>query len=98
MQLLNALYAFSRVSAIHISCSFSLSFGCTALGTLFSTFAVLCTQQRCCPVVGQCLVKAFQNPNAPSPMASFGGTCKPRADSWVSTSCQPCSLSRYPST
>ncbi len=34
--------------------------------------AVLCTQQRCCFVLGQRLATAFQNPKASSPMASSG--------------------------
>jgi hypothetical protein len=37
---------------------------------------VLCTQQRCSRVVGYTCGKAFQNPKAPSAVASFGSTVK----------------------
>ena len=61
-------------SDLQMSCRLSFTFGCIALGTLFNTLAVLWTQQRWCRVVGQCLVMAFQKPNAPSPTATSGGT------------------------
>src|SRR5215475_7167131 len=62
------------ISAIQISCSARLAFGCWLFGNLASTFAVLCTQQRCSRVFGQTSPAAFQNPSAPSAMASRGGT------------------------
>ncbi len=54
------------VSAIQISCNARLAFGCWLFGSLASTFAVLCTQQRCSRVFGQTSPAAFQNPSAPS--------------------------------
>ena len=45
--------AAALVSAIQISCSARLAFGCWLFGNLASTFAVLCTQQRCSRVFGQ---------------------------------------------
>jgi hypothetical protein len=43
-------------------------------GNLASTFAVLRTRQRCSRVFGQTSPAAFQNPSAPSGMASRGGS------------------------
>ena len=40
------------VAAIQIACSFSFASGCNRLGSLSSTLAVLCTQQRCSRVAG----------------------------------------------
>ena len=52
--------------------------GCKRLGSLSKTLAVLWTQQRCSLVVEYTCVKAFQNPRAPSPVASLGSTTRPR--------------------
>ncbi len=41
------------------------------LCSLSSTFAVLCTQQRCARVWGYTSAKADQNPSPPSPTASY---------------------------
>ena len=54
-----------------------LALGCWLFGSLFSTFAVLCTQQRCSRVVGHTSPSAFQKPSAPSATASSGATAKP---------------------
>src|ERR1700694_171415 len=62
------------VSAIQISCKARLAFACWLFGSLFSTFAVLCTQQRCSRVLGHTSPSAFQNPRAPSAAASSGAT------------------------
>src|SRR5271166_4092193 len=42
----NAMSASFLVSAIQTSCSARLAFDCWLFGNLFSTLAVLCTQQR----------------------------------------------------
>src|SRR5215472_14708713 len=68
MKASNASSAAALVSAIQISCSARLAFGCWLFGNLASTFAVLCTQQRCSRVFGQTSPAAFQNPSAPSAM------------------------------
>ena len=47
MKVWNASSATALVSAIQISCNARLAFGCRLLGSLASTFAVMCTQQRC---------------------------------------------------
>src|SRR6202165_2461306 len=73
MKASNATSAATFVSAIHISCNARLAFGCWLFGNLASTFAVLCTQQRCSRVFGQTSPAAFQNPSAPSAMMSRGG-------------------------
>src|ERR1700682_3035676 len=78
MKASNASSAAALVSAIQISCSARLAFGCWLFGNLAITFAVLCTQQRCSRVFGQTSPAAFQNPSAPSAMASRGGTSSPR--------------------
>src|SRR6266480_2787146 len=78
MKASNASSAATLVSAIQISCSARLAFGCWLFGNLASTFAVLCTQQRCSRVFGQTSPAAFQNPRAPSAMMSRGGTSSPR--------------------
>src|SRR5437764_4625988 len=64
MKASNASSAATLVSAIQISCSARLAFGCWLFGNLASTFAVLCTQQRCSRVFGQTSPAAFQNPSA----------------------------------
>src|SRR5262245_55100296 len=48
------------------------------LGSLLSTFAVLCTQQGCSRVLPHTSPSAFQKPSAPSAMASSGATSRPR--------------------
>src|SRR5512139_1006970 len=53
MKTSNAVSASAAVSAIQISCKARLAFACWLFGSLFSTFAVLCTQQRCSRVFGQ---------------------------------------------
>src|SRR5215510_13048882 len=53
------------VSAIQISCSARLAFGCWLFGSLLRTLAVLCTQQRWPRVWGQTSSTACQNPSAP---------------------------------
>src|ERR1700682_2530882 len=78
MRASNANSAATFVSAIHISCNARLAFGCWLFGNLASTFAVLCTQQRCSRVLGQTSPAAFQNPSAPSAMTSRGGASSPR--------------------
>ena len=75
----NALLACAFVAAIQMACSIALAFGCTPLGILFSTLAVLCTQHRCWRVVGQSFRAAAQKPNAPSATASVGSIVSPRA-------------------
>src|SRR5260370_285546 len=97
---MKASYASSAaalVSAIQISCNARLAFGCWLFGNLAITFAVLCTQQRCSRVFGQTSPAAFQNPSAPSAMASRGGTSSPRRFRSSSRSRQSCALSRAPS-
>src|SRR6267378_289644 len=47
MKASNASSAAALVSAIQISCNARLAFGCWLFGSLASTLAVLCTQQRC---------------------------------------------------
>ena len=44
-----------------ISCRSDFAFGCTLLGILLSTFAVLCTQHRCSLVSGKISRSAAQN-------------------------------------
>ena len=77
MKASNASSAAAFVSAIQISCKARLAFGCWLFGSLSSTFAVLCTQQRCSRVFGQTSPAAFQKPSAPSAMASLGGNVEP---------------------
>src|SRR5438477_2425401 len=85
------------VSAIQMSCSARLAFECRLFGSLFRTFAVLCTQQRCSRVVGHTSPSAFQNPSAPSATASSGAADKPRRLRSSSKSRHDCALSRTPS-
>src|SRR6266404_2686067 len=77
MKASNAASASLLVSAIQISCSDRLAFGCWLFGSLLRTLAVLCTQQRCSPVVGHSSPSAFQKPSAPSATASSGAMTKP---------------------
>src|SRR5881409_1762856 len=97
MKASNASSAATLVSAIQISCSARLAFGCWLFGNLASTFAVLCTQQRCSRVFGQTSPAAFQNPSAPSAITSCGGTLSPRRLRSSSRSRQSCAFSRAPS-
>src|SRR2546421_6858263 len=78
MKASNAASASLLVSAIQISCSDRLAFGCWLFGSLLRTLAVLCTQQRCSRVVGHSSPSAFQNPSAPSATAILGATIRPR--------------------
>src|SRR5262245_8997890 len=69
-----------------------------ALGfRLFSTLAVLCTQQRWPRVCGHTSSIACQKPSAPSATASSGATASPRRFRSSSSSFQDCALSRTPS-
>src|SRR3954449_9631447 len=79
MKASNASPAVTLVSAIQISCNARLAFGCWLFGSLASTFAVLCTQQRCSRVFGQTSPAAFQNPSAPSAMTSPRRRVEPTA-------------------
>src|SRR5271168_5007884 len=74
----NAASASDLVSAIQISCNERLAFACRLFGSLFKTFAVLCTQQRCARVFGHTSSIAFQKPSAPSATASCGPIVRPR--------------------
>src|SRR4051795_11780506 len=78
MKASNAAAASLLVSAIQISCKDRLAFGCWLFGSLLRTLAVLCTQQRCSRVVGHSSPSAFQNPSAPSAVASSGAMSRPR--------------------
>src|SRR2546421_12196076 len=62
MKASNASSAVALISAIQISCNARLAFGCWLFGSLASTLALLCTQQRCSRVFGQTSPAAFQNP------------------------------------
>src|SRR5881397_3685008 len=75
----------------------SFGFRLLAFRQLASTFAVLCTQQRCSRVFGQTSPAAFQNPSAPSAITSCGGTLSPRRLRSSSRSRQSCAFSRAPS-
>ena len=70
--------------------------GCTDFGTLLSTLAVLCSQQRWWRVAGQTSSRAFQNPSAPSPTAISGARASPRRFTSTNNSRQLCALSRTP--
>lgn len=73
-------------------------FALQAFRQFFSTFAVLCTQQRCRWVSGYICSRAFQNPNAPSPIANRGLSVNPRCLRSRSTDSHDSSLSRNPSS
>src|ERR1700739_3018024 len=79
MKASNASSAAALVSAIQISCNARLAFGCWLFGNLASTFAVLCTQQRCSRVLGQTSPAAFQNPSPPMGEAEPRGRLEPDA-------------------
>jgi|ERR1700730_18253620 hypothetical protein len=66
------------VSAIQISCGARLAFDCWLFGSLLSTLAVLCTQQRWPRVRGHTSSRACQKPSAPSATASSGKCRRPR--------------------
>src|SRR5207248_7458234 len=85
------------VSAIQISCSARLAFDCWLFGSLLSTLAVLCTQQRCPRVLGHTSSSACQNPSAPSATASSGPIDSPRRFRSTSSSRQDCAHPRTPS-
>src|ERR1700757_1566075 len=85
------------VSAIQTSCSARLAFDCWLFGNLFSTLAVLCTQQRWPRVRGHTSSTACQKPSAPSATASSGPITSPRRFRSRSNSRQDCALSRTPS-
>src|SRR5277367_4682607 len=93
----NAASASDLVSAIQISCNERLAFACRLFGSLFKTFAVLCTQQRCARVFGHTSSIAFQKPSAPSATASCGPIVRPRRLRSSSSSFQDRALSRIPS-
>src|SRR5512143_3140881 len=83
--------------AIQMSCNARLAFACRLFGSLFKTFAVLCTQQRCARVFGHTSSIAFQKPSAPSAIASCGSIVRPRRLRSSNSSFQDCALSRMPS-
>src|SRR3954451_14399888 len=60
-----------------MACRSCLALPCKDLGSLLSTFAALCTQQRCCLAFGQTSCSACQKPSAPSPVASSGSSTIP---------------------
>jgi hypothetical protein len=53
-----------------MSCNARLAFACRLFGSLFKTFAVLCTQQRCARAFGH--TSSIAKPSAPSAIASCG--------------------------
>ena len=59
--LLGRTYGYSWM-AIQIACNFAFASGCKRLGSLSSTLAVLCTQQRCSRVFGIDLPQRFPEP------------------------------------
>jgi hypothetical protein len=77
-----------------MSWSIRLAFACEPLGILSRTFEALWTQHLCSLVVPHTWRIAFQNPKAPSPIASDGSTSRPRAWTSSSSSFHDCSLSR----
>ena len=77
MKASKALSAWFLVSAIQISWRARFAFECRLLGSLLSTLAVLCTQQRWLRVRGHTSSIAFQKPSAPSAMASSGANREP---------------------
>src|SRR6201987_5180913 len=93
----NAASASFLVSAIQISCSSRLAFEYWLFGSLFSTLAVLCTQQRWPRGCGHTSSIACEKPRAPSATASSGATASPRRFRSSSSSFQDCALSRTPS-
>src|ERR1700720_1106710 len=90
----NAASASILVSAVQMSCNARLAFACRLFGSLFRTFAVLCTQQRCARVFGHTSSIAFQKPSAPSATASSGAIARPRRLRARRSSFQDCTLSR----
>src|SRR3546814_14541880 len=69
------LSASALVSARQISCNACFALACADLGRALSTFTVLCTQQRCCPVLGYTSSNAAQNPIARSEERRVGKEC-----------------------
>ena len=94
MKASKALSASFLVSAIQISWRARFAFECRLLGSLLSTLAVLCTQQRWLRVRGHTSSIAFQKPSAPSAMASSGATASPRRLRSSSSSRHDWALSR----
>src|SRR6476620_4801276 len=94
---IDAVSAAFLVSAIQMSCNARLALACRLFGSLFRTFAVLCTQQRCARVFGHTSSIAFQKPSAPSATASCGSIVRPRRLRSISSSFQDWALSRMPS-
>src|SRR5690606_17237228 len=82
-----------RLSAFMISRSASLALGWSRFGSLSSTLARRCTQQRCSRVSGHTSRTAAQNPSAPSPTASTGALMPRRLGS-LSSAAQLSVLSR----
>ena len=78
MKVSKALSASLLVSAIQMSWRARFAFDCWLLGSLFKTFAVLCTQQRWPRVRDHTSSIAFQKPSAPSATASSGPIASPR--------------------
>ena len=96
MKVSKALSASLLVSAIQMSWRARFAFDCWLLGSLFKTFAVLCTQQRWPRVRDHTSSIAFQKPSAPSATASSGPIASPRRRS-SSSSRHDWVLSRTPS-
>ena len=82
---------------LRISWRARFAFECWLLGSLLSTLAVLCTQQRWLRVRGHTSSIAFQKPSPPSAMASSGATASPRRLRSSSSSRHDWALSRTPS-
>jgi len=76
-----AARAWSLSSAFQISASAFFAPGCADFGSAPSTLAILWNQQRCALACGNTSRAAFQNPSAPSPMASTGARMPRRAQS-----------------
>ena len=79
MKASKALSASFLVSAIQISWRARFAFECWLLGSLLSTLAVLCIQQRWLRVRGHTSSIAFQKPSAPSSDGEFGRDRQARA-------------------
>src|SRR5689334_12366217 len=94
---LGCLAVLSFVDGVQILLGLALP--CRDGGSLFSTLAALCTQHRCCRVLGQTSCSACQKPSAPSPVASSGSSTSPFSSRKRSSSSrQLWALSRKPSS
>jgi hypothetical protein len=93
----HALAARWRAGAIQSACQRCVACGCTALGSLSQTLAVCCPPHRCPRVCPSPWRSAFQQPNAPSPMAKAGACARPWLWRARRRSVQACSLAREPS-